>query len=66
MPDYQSAKQMAQVARQRQKHWVGSNKYYRDEEFDHSQGKAGRAVVATLYCCKIHRYQVSPAASLVI
>ncbi|XP_060559635.1 rap guanine nucleotide exchange factor 6-like isoform X14 [Ruditapes philippinarum] len=38
LPDYQSATHMAQVARQRHKQWAGSNKYYREEDFDHTQG----------------------------
>ncbi|XP_045212105.2 rap guanine nucleotide exchange factor 6-like isoform X7 [Mercenaria mercenaria] len=38
LPDYQSATHMAQVARQRHKQWAGSSKYYREEDFDHSQG----------------------------
>lgn len=31
---------MAQVARNRHKQWASSNKYYRDDEYDASQGRS--------------------------
>mgnify|MGYP000075431352 FL=1 len=39
LPNYQDATHMAHVTRHRQKHWPGSNKYYRDDELDSSQGR---------------------------
>lgn len=46
LPDYHSATQMAQVARQRHKQWAGSSKFYREEESNHSQG-----MCMDLKCC---------------